>query len=439
MVSSARPYAFVLILAALVAALVVFGTRGGATSTGEPLPASTSTPIPAATAALGVNRIVYVGLDRQIWTARPDGSDKQKITLDDGRYAWPTWSPDGRRMVFSGVFLDEVGRQRYGLYSLTADSGAIRKIHATDPGVTNLVAPDTLHYPLWSPDSSRLAFLAPTFDGLVLYIHDFRNDLGPVSVFGNPPLYLSWSPSSRYVLVHRAADHFLVDTDDGVDVRDLKSAVPGYRAPSWWPSGDSITVVASADRSGGFGIYVKDLAGEKETLLERVRAGSAFLWSPSGEFLALGRRVQPGLPFYGILELLSPEGTKHSSKIDEPMISFFWSPDSTKLAYVTLTDRTGVFRWNVMRIEDGERWPLVDFIPSVDSVTILQYFDQYAYSHALWSPDSASLVFAGNLWTGGVSISHDLQQAPQVIVVGTERNPSSEVIAEGSLAFWSHR
>ena len=128
--------------------------------------------------------------------------------------------------------------------------------------------------------------------------------------------------------------------------------------------------------------------------------------------------------------------------IQENVIAYFWSPDGSRLAYVTPSSKEGALRWAVLHAETGKRWHLVDFIPSNDQLTLFEFFDQYAYSHSPWSPDSRSLVFAGELAdrAAPVSARSDLaRQGSEIIVVDTDPNPLTQTIAEGILAFWSPR
>jgi hypothetical protein len=98
-----------------------------------------------------------------------------------------------------------------------------------------------------------------------------------------------------------------------------------------------------------------------------------------------------------------------------------------------------MMRWNILSVADGEQWPLVDFVPSFDQVTVFQFFDQYARSHTMWSPDSKSLVFAGRVAGGSLSASLGQQPASSIIVIGTERRPTVDTIASGTLGLWSPR
>ena len=98
-----------------------------------------------------------------------------------------------------------------------------------------------------------------------------------------------------------------------------------------------------------------------------------------------------------------------------------------------------MLRWNILNVADGSRWPLADFLPSADQLVMLQFFDQYAHSHSVWSPASRSLVMAGRIAGGAVSAALRRQPADQIIVMGTDPDPSLHVISNGHLGFWSPR
>ena len=463
-------YGVLIVFFAVIGAIAVVGGCGDTPSTPEPPPPepavlreradtpSTPEPPPPEPAVPGeradtlstpepplsepaVDRIAYVDNQGQIWTVAPDGSDRKKVSPDElGFYTWPTWSPDARRLAFSGVVGESVEERRSVLFGLNMVSGNLGEIHVGERGFIGFVATNSPHYISWAPDSRRLAFLGTIPIGLRLYMDDVGDDAPPQPVLDQAPLYFAWSPDAARLLVHHGVDHVIVDAESGM-VSDLAAASLGlgYRAPAWEPSGGTATYVA-ANGSGGYALYGS--RSEREVLVDSVPEDSAFSWSPDGSFLAV---TQPAFVVYGPLGLrvfrrvsLLRDGREPDTVgIDDNVVAFFWSPDSTKLAYVTLTDTPPTLRWMVLDVTDGMTWRLLDFVPTVEQLTVFQYFDQYAGSHQAWSPDSNSLVFAGSFADEAVSASTSRQQAGKVIVLRASRNPAAGAIADGIMGFWS--
>ncbi|MCH7786344.1 MAG: PD40 domain-containing protein [Chloroflexi bacterium] len=439
MVGNIRTYAALVILVALLVITAVLGSRGGIASNKGPVP-----PEPR------VNRIAYVGLDGQIKAVLPNGSDPWQISQGDGFFTWPTWSPDARKLVYSGVVEAGFNERKISLHLFDAVRRTSREIFAGEPGVATLLAEGVVHYPLWSPDSSRVAFIAGTSQGLTLFIDDLGEDVSADAILDNGPLWISWSPDSRYLLAHRAEDHFLVNAAESLQVSNLNIPFIGYRVAAWKPSGSTITFVQASEQDG-ISFYEGDVIGDSLDSLRRIRGVSpnpAFLWSPDGAYLAAAGANQlllyQGLNIFIYQDLtLYPEGdAKQPIRIQDNVVAYFWSPDGSKLAYVTLSDTRGVLRWMVLDTADGSRWKVVDFVPTSEQLTMFQFFDQYAYSHSLWSPDSRALVFAGTLDEDAVTASFSYGssiQGPHILVTGIEPDSLPLVIADGILGFWSPR
>ena len=423
---SGRLYAFMAILTLLIAVTVAVGTNGGAFS-GE-----------SGSPAAGANLIAYVDLDGRIHTISPDGlSQQETISPEEGFYTWPVWSPDGSRIAFSGIPPGDNGPEPLRLYIRRLVDGATRVVYTNEPGMGPIL-PGMPHYPIWSPDGSHLAFMASVSDGLTFFLHDVSGETEATVVLRNSPLYASWSADSRYIMVHGGVDHFLVDAASGTFVANLAKQGIGYRAPAWSPS-DSGKVALLEIESGSQNLYIANVETGGRMLIDQIAVNAAVLWSPDGNTLAVAKsRSINGVVFQDI-SLFSPDGVKKPVSVNGNIRAFFWSPDSSKLAYIILTQDRGVLRVMMLDTATGDRWPLMDFTPSADQSTIFGFFDQFAHSHSPWSPDSKSLVLAGILREDGISVSAGRQAAPKIYVVDVAPDLSVNAIAEGFLAVWSPR
>ena len=391
----------------------------------------------------GPGQIAYVGLDGQVRTVNPDGSGEQIVSPRTGVFSWPAWSPDSRNLVFSGLTDSADGLGRPTLFDRDLSTGELARIHVGNPGDA-FVATAAPHYVYWAPDSSRLAFLAggsPT--DLRLYLYDHAAGEPPLTAMDGVPVFMDWSPDSERLLIHFEADHFLLNTDGALSRLDLQSAARGYKVPTWRP-GTSLMTYATADRSGALSLYVGEVGADQTVFVDRVPESAVFRWSPNGEMLAVTTpdRVVPYRPLrllvYKRIALYSESGAELRTVIEDDVVAFFWSPDSTKIAYATLLpDEQDMLRWKVMDVATGVATTLIEFTPSGDQLTVLQFFDQFAGSHRIWSPDSRSLVFAGRVGGGAVLASTGQENIDRIVVISARSFPSTNVIARGTLAFWS--
>ena len=438
---SVRLYTGIAVMAVLLMTISVLGSMERPDVSGKALPPR-----------LHVDLIAVVDEDRRILTIEPDGSELSVLTPASGGepelYTWPTWAPDARSMVITKV-VGSSGPPVVSLERLDLDTGDTSTIHS---GFVRPMAVGVFYYPMWSPDGSRLAFIASEGESLRLFVDIVDDAFAPNPVLDNGPLWMSWAPDSRRLLVHRADSHFLVEAfDDRVDVLSLGIRSGRYRVPAWQPGSDKATFLAQNERSG-FSLYsaevtIEEGIGETERLAD-VEGDAPFLWSPDGHalavagpsviyvYLGLTIGIHRGLTIYG-------EGSDEVLlETTDAVVAAFWSPDGSRIAYVSLADKPGVLRWMMLDVRDGSRWPLVDFVPTLDQLTMFQFFDQYAYSHSLWSPDGRSLVFAGNLEDQASVVSYgSAQPADQtyIYVMDTERAPLVSSVAEGLLGVWSPR
>jgi len=120
------------------------------------------------------------------------------------------------------------------------------------------------------------------------------------------------------------------------------------------------------------------------------------------------------------------------------VLAFFWSPDGKKLAYLNLNADESRAVWNTYDLDTRKSTKLAEWFPTNNLIQIINYFDQYAQSDSIWSPDSKAIVFTG--WTNSTVSADGKAEGPALVyVMPTEGSKAgqAQAIAIGSLAFWA--
>jgi TolB protein len=83
----------------------------------------------------------------EIWIINADGRHARNLTNHPAFDGWPHWSPDGRRIVFASN--RRTNGEDYDLYVMSSDGSGLQRL--TD-------IPGRITSPKWSPDGSRITF-----------------------------------------------------------------------------------------------------------------------------------------------------------------------------------------------------------------------------------------------------------------------------------------
>ncbi len=248
--------------------------------------------------------------DYEVVVVTLEGSRQQRLTENRSLDHYPVWSPDGNRIAFLEPHYE------YLRLSVMAGDGS-EKQRVTQPHPHGL----TLAPPVWSADGERLAFQVNTADPYYL-----QRDLYAVKVDGTEMTLLAkevvsvpaWSPDGTRLAVAKYTDDFVglfTLAADGTDhqlvtnifEREVMKAGPPFSEtiPTVNWSPDGTRLVYSCKH----GVCLIDLAsGEVTALVE----DSPFIWffpyaaawSPDGSRIAI-YRPDPEPHLY----TLAPDGT----------------------------------------------------------------------------------------------------------------------------------
>lgn len=388
-----------------------------------------------------VNRIAYQGSDGNIYTVAPDGSDPRQLT-DDGQTGatasrlnrTPTWAPDGRHVAYVKVSVGGGGLQS-SLHAVALETGASETLHNTTGA-----GPFYLH---WAPDSRQLAFLESAGQTIALRLAQLGLTEARELERGSP-YYFHWSPDSQNLLMHvdgirrssPSARISLLNLQQGSQPAQLSDNPSVFLAPDWSPDGKTLLYARKGD--SGDELVLAEADGANPRQLFSFNGSLSFAWSPRGDAVAYINTESPaaqglGQLAFGRLAVTDLAGADRRTLSQERTMAFFWSPDGSKIAYLTITNAPNpnelLLRWNIADIATGESRPLAAFSPTEEFISIIPFFDQYARSLRVWSPDSRSLVYA----------VEDSSDTYGIYVLDIEAGDQPRRIADGVTAGWSWR
>ncbi|HEX9893852.1 MAG TPA: hypothetical protein VGA78_08000 [Gemmatimonadales bacterium] len=128
----------------------------------------------------------------EIYIMNADGLNQRRITNNSSTDLQPDWSPDGSRIAFSS---DATGS--FDILGMKPDGSSLEIIARFDDA--------TESNPRWSPDGKLLAFLSdrntPGTYNVWVY-HAIGSWVKQITFPGVPPQPLAWSPDSKRVLFH---------------------------------------------------------------------------------------------------------------------------------------------------------------------------------------------------------------------------------------------
>ncbi len=307
-----------------------------------------------------------------------DGTGRKRLTANAYLDHYPAWSPDGSRIAFIAEptgGLEKPIERNLVLYTMTADGSDVQQL--APPAASNLAFTP----PLWSPTGEHVAFIVKERGGPFFYaLYTVR---------------LDGSELTRIARIAQATVVFPVPRD----------APPLVALPSWSADGAYLAFLAQEDgrnysistaRADGTELRQALVLPEPESLLKPHR----LLWSPDGEHLALVMfdeqvAISSFYPDVNDPIALDESGRIYIARVDgkgqtrilpahgpwwnPSLVS--WSPDGSELLLVS---RRQVF---LIRPDGGELRRL-----GVGPQHLFSAFAGSQWHNVAWSPDGARIA-----------------------------------------------
>ena len=399
------------------------------TTAGSPLTTAGGPPTTARSdepeeTTVGPGRLVILAGNGDIMITNPDGTDRRAIaTSAEERvfYFQPIWSPDSTHIA-------------WGQVKASGAAVGYQDVDEDEPQIVSMV--NLPFYLFWASDSRSIGALHDSASGLDLELFDVASGTSTI-IDSGVPFYFSWNPTGDRLVTHVGPDRFEMITTDG-DRSTAGTTGDDYYAPQWTDDGilhvDGGALVMETPEGGrrevvrvtGFTAFVANPGGTRAAV-QSIRTGEAVslqdVLRDQPERIGLYVEIET-IPSNRLV-VVDIETGVFEVVSEAPALAFFWSPSGESLLIFAPASSGNALVALVWTAGSGMR-EYGAFLPSnAVALDLLPFFPQYAQSMRFWSPNSTAFAYPG------------IVDGTSVIWVQQLDHETPERISDGSWVSWS--
>jgi len=264
------------------------------------------------------------GAGGDIWVMNSEGTGHHALTTDGLHNRYPSWSPDGQRIVFSS---HRTGK--YEVWSVKNDGTDF--VQLTTHKKSNV-------HPVWSHKGDQIVFASARTGGTALWLmNPDGTGLHRITPEGTGAYYASWGPDDAML---------------AFATRGLTPLPSWKRLVSWWSNHDSVVFDLLNPQMGvPQHLWLLNLRdGGFRQMTQGDSVNETPVWSPDGRFLVFSRRATDRtineFSEQSDLWIMHLASGMMQQLTNDPANELYphWSPDGGQIAFMsTKPDKSNVW------------------------------------------------------------------------------------------------
>jgi Tol biopolymer transport system component/TolA-binding protein len=312
--------------------------------------------------------LVYQGSKGDLWTLDADGNNLRQITTtSDIREVGPAWSPDGKTILYG------IGNRSFGLYDVEKEK------------FTEFADAGFRCFPVWAPDGKWILL---NWKKLHCYnlIDKSKFEFSPPKEAGS---FFSWAPGSSKMLFYNSSYNY----DQGLKVASA-SGGPSYEPVHFlvnygsavWSDNSKLMAIQGTNEKGDIAFRMVPLAGGESFLLnlDNLVDGTPFPFSISSDLkkLLIGTDRADGKEDVYVVPV-----SAENARTTGPAIKIFdglyrEGPYNVRLSSSKDGEKVGL-------IHNGDIW--IAFTNGDDPIKVTDTPEKEYYMN--WTPDGKAIYF----------------------------------------------